>query len=72
MKKMMPKLKVVIRQSFKESIRLGDNKIKPEHLILALLNQEKNDVSDVLKEMGSDVTDLSEKLEGYLLSLIHI
>ena len=62
----MPKLKVVIRQSFKESIRLGDNKIKPEHLILALLNQEKNDVSDVLKEMGSDVTDLSEKLEGYL------
>jgi len=66
MKKMMPKLKVVIRQSFKESIRLGDNKIKPEHLILAVLNQEKNDVFDVLKEMGSDVTDLSEKLEGYL------
>lgn len=62
----MPKLKVVIRQSFKESIRLGDNKIKPEHLILAVLNQEKNDVFDVLKEMGSDVTDLSEKLEGYL------
>ena len=62
MKKMMPKLKVVIRQSFKESIRLGDNKIKPEHLILALLNQEKNDVSDVLKDPRAIATWYSVKM----------
>lgn len=62
----MPKLKVTIKGAFKESIRLGDSKIKPEHLLLSLLNDKENEVVDVLEEMGSDVIDLSEKLEGYL------
>jgi ATP-dependent Clp protease ATP-binding subunit ClpC len=66
MKKIMPKLKSVIKTSFKESLRLGDNKIKPEHLFLALLNDKKNEAVRVLEEMGSKSNELSEKLEGYL------
>jgi len=66
MKKMTPNLKTTIRESFKESIRLGDPKIKPEHLILSVLSIKNTQVSDVLGEMGSDIKDLSEKLEGYL------
>ena len=62
----MPNLKATIKTAFKESIRLGDSKIKPEHLLLAVLNDNQNEATNVLEEMGSDVEDLSEKLEGYL------
>jgi len=66
MKKMTPNLKTTVRQAFKESLRLGDPKIKPEHLILSVLSLKDTQVNSVLLEMGSDVKDLSEKLEGYL------
>jgi len=66
MKKMTSNLKSTVREAFKESLRLGDPKIKPEHLILSILSLNDNEVISVLKEMGSDVKDLSEKLEGYL------
>jgi len=66
MKKMTPKLKGILKSAFKESIRLNDNKIKPEHILLAVFNDKENGAVDVFKEMGSDVTDLMEKLEGYL------
>ena len=63
---MVPKLKVILKGSFKESIRLGDSKIKPEHILLSVFNDKKNEATEVFEEMGSDVTDLMEKLEGYL------
>ena len=66
MKKMVPKLKVILKGSFKESIRLGDSKFKPEHILLSVFNDKKNEATEVFEEMGSDVTDLMEKLEGYL------
>jgi ATP-dependent Clp protease ATP-binding subunit ClpC len=66
MKKMTPKLKGILKSAFKESIRLNDAKIKPEHILLAIFNDKENGAVDVFKEMGSDVTDLMEKLEGYL------
>ena len=66
MKKMTPNLKTTVRHAFKESLRLGDPKIKPEHLILSVLSLKDTQVNDVLSEMGSDTKDLSEKLEGYL------
>ena len=59
-------MKTVIRESFKETLRLGDNKIKPEHLILTTLVVKNNEVTQVLSEMGSDIEDLTEKLESYL------
>ena len=33
MKKMTPNLKAVMKGAFKESVRLNETKIKPEHLI---------------------------------------
>ena len=66
MKKMTTNLKATVRGAFKEAIRLGDTKIKPEHLLLSLLNLNENPVSETLNEMGSETKDLMEKLEGYL------
>ena len=67
MKKMIPKVRSILREAFKTSSRLGDMKIKPEHIILSLLNDYDNKVLDVLTEMGTDIEDLSSTLEGYIL-----
>ena len=63
---MTPNLKAIMKEAFKESVRFGENKIKPEHLLLSILNLDDNQVIEVLEAMGSDVDDLMEKLEGYL------
>lgn len=67
MKKMVPKLKEILSESFKTSSRLGDIKIKPEHILISLLNDNDNMVLDVLYDMGTDVEDLSATIEGYML-----
>jgi len=64
---MIPKVRTIFKQAFKESNRLGDVKIRPEHILLAMLN-DNNDVVDVLTEMGTDVEDIQAVLEGYILT----
>jgi ATP-dependent Clp protease ATP-binding subunit ClpC len=66
-KRMIPKVRTIFKQAFKESNRLGDVKIRPEHILLAMLN-DNNDVVDVLTEMGTDVEDVQAVLEGYILT----
>lgn len=63
---MSPKVKNIIKKAFKEAIRLGDQKIKPEHLFLSILEDKNNKVLDVFNEMGVDIKLLGEKLEAYL------
>jgi len=63
---MKPKLKNIIKKAFKEAIRLGDQKIKPEHLFLSILEDKNNKTIEVFNEMGADTKNLSEKLEAYL------
>jgi ATP-dependent Clp protease ATP-binding subunit ClpC len=65
-KRMIPKVRSVFKQAFKVSNRLGDVKIRPEHILLAILSDDNN-VINVLTEMGADVEDLLAMLEGYIL-----
>jgi ATP-dependent Clp protease ATP-binding subunit ClpC len=44
---------------------MGDVKIRPEHILLAILDDD-NSVVNVLDEMGTDVEDLLAVLEGYI------
>lgn len=66
MKRLDPKINEILKKSFKESNRLGGNKIDPDHLMLSILDDEDNVVIDVLKYMGSDIEDLMSKIEGYI------
>jgi ATP-dependent Clp protease ATP-binding subunit ClpC len=66
-KRMIPKVRSVFKQAFKESTKLGDVKIRPEHILLALLSDDNNSVVKVLIEMGTDIEDLLAHLEGYIL-----
>ena len=66
MKRLDPKINEILKKSFKESNRLGGDKIDPDHLMLSILDDEDNVVIDVLKYMGSDIEDLMSKIEGYI------
>jgi ATP-dependent Clp protease ATP-binding subunit ClpC len=60
------KVKEILKKSFKESNRLGGNKIEPEHIMLAILDDGDNEAVDVLMAMGSDIEDLMSRVEGYM------
>ena len=49
-----------------ECVRLNSNKIEPEHITLALLNNTDNNVVELLLSMDFDVEELSSKLESHL------
>ena len=59
------KIKELLRESLKESLRLGGKEITPEHITLAIFNSNNNVVS-ILEVMYYDVEDLSSKLEAFL------
>jgi len=61
-----PKIKEILKRSFKESIRLGGNDIDPEHILLALLSDYDNNVVEVILSMGFDIDDLFSKLDSYM------
>jgi ATP-dependent Clp protease ATP-binding subunit ClpC len=66
MKPLGEKVKNILKQSFKESVRLGDNEITPNHFVLTILNDNSNIVKDVLFKLGHDSEELSSKIEAYL------
>jgi len=68
-KRMVPKVRFIFKESFRESNRLGDVKIRPEHILLAILDNDNN-VVNVLNEMGTDVVDLVALIEGHILTRI--
>jgi len=66
MKPIGKKIKLILRDSFTECVRLNSNKIEPEHITLALLNDTDNNVVELLLSMDLDVEELSSKLESHL------
>lgn len=66
MKPIDDKIKWILRESFKESNRLGCNDITPDHMVLTILNDYGNTVRDILGTMGFDVEELSSKVEAFL------
>ena len=69
-KKMIPKVRSIFKDAFKESTKLGDVKIRPEHILLAILVDSGNRVIEVLLDMGTDVDDLQSIVTGNILSSV--
>jgi ATP-dependent Clp protease ATP-binding subunit ClpA len=61
-----PELETAIRESLDDATRRGHEFAALEHLLLALLLDEKT--ADVVKHCGGSVSRLSGKLEGFLSS----
>ena len=54
----------VFRDAFIECSRLGEDKIKPNHILLAMLVDLDNIVIDTLLEMDTNIIDIVNELQG--------
>ena len=61
-----PKLKVIINQAIKESQSFDDLKVRPEHLILSMINDNDNTCSKIFKLLKVDINDLHDNISDYL------
>jgi ATP-dependent Clp protease ATP-binding subunit ClpC len=66
MKPIGDKIRWILKESFKESVRLHGKEIEPDHIMLTILNDSDNNVVNILELMGFDVEDLSSKIDGYI------
>jgi ATP-dependent Clp protease ATP-binding subunit ClpC len=67
MREILPKVKSIMNEANKEAKNYGDKFIKPEHIILAIINDDENKTTDIMKEIGIDLTELYDNISKYLL-----
>ncbi|MCO6462047.1 MAG: ATP-dependent Clp protease ATP-binding subunit [Saprospiraceae bacterium] len=63
-KKFSPEVKKIIAQSRGEALRLGNDFIGTEHLLLGLLSDKESEVNKVLKSMDVDFDELTKLIEA--------
>jgi ATP-dependent Clp protease ATP-binding subunit ClpC len=61
-----PKVKMIINQAMKEAKSFDDTKVRPEHILISILNDNDNECVNVLKKHKIDTVDLTEKLSDFL------
>ncbi len=66
MREIFPKVKLIINQAMKEAKSFDDKEIRPEHLMLSILNDDNNECVDILKRLKIDTIDLHDKISEYL------
>lgn len=66
MRKVIPKVREIMNQSFIIAKRYGDTKLSPEHLLMGLIEDDDNNVVNGLKDIGIDINLLGDKLERHL------
>ena len=67
MREILPKVKAIMNQANEEAKNYGDKFIKPAHILLAIINDDENKSTDILKEIGVDVGELYDNISQYLL-----
>lgn len=65
-RKILPKVKIVVTQSMKEAKSFDDVKVKPEHIVLAMLTDNDNECVTTLKALGIDTMELYDRIADYL------
>jgi len=61
-----PKLKAIINQAIKESQSFDDLKVRPEHLILSILNDNDNTSTNIIKSLKVDINNLHDSISNFL------
>jgi ATP-dependent Clp protease ATP-binding subunit ClpC len=61
-----PKLKAIINQAIKESQSFDDLKVRPEHLILSILNDNDNASTKIIKSLKVDINGLHDNISDFL------
>jgi ATP-dependent Clp protease ATP-binding subunit ClpC len=61
-----PKVKLIMRKSIKEAESFDDNKVRPEHIILSMINDDDNECILILKRLKIDTSELHDKISDFL------
>ena len=61
-----PKVKAIINKANEESKSFDDNKVRPEHLVLSLINDNDNEAVDILVENRLDLEALQLAIYDFL------
>ena len=61
-----PKVKSIINESMKEAESFDDVKLRPEHIILSILMDEKNDCVKIFNELNVDTANLYDLISDHL------
>jgi ATP-dependent Clp protease ATP-binding subunit ClpC len=65
-REIVPKVKMILNDANTEAKSNSENQIKPEHILIAILNDENNIVVKAFKTLNVDVNKLSDKLNEYI------
>jgi ATP-dependent Clp protease ATP-binding subunit ClpC len=61
-REIIPKLKKIISDATKEAKSMDDNSVKPEHIIISIINDNNNGCSDALRNLKINLLDLNNSL----------
>jgi ATP-dependent Clp protease ATP-binding subunit ClpC len=61
-----PKVKVIISAASNEAKIFDDVKVRPEHIVLSILNDDDNEGADVLKRLNISTTEFYDRLSDYI------
>ena len=61
-REIIPKLKLIIGEAVKEAKTMDDTLVKPEHILIAINNDNNNGCSDALKNLGINLSLLNDSL----------
>ena len=61
-REILPKVKIIMNKANTISKSYSDNYVRPEHIMLAILNEDNNTCVNHLKNMGVDLTELYDDI----------
>lgn len=61
-REIIPKLKKIITEAIKEAKSMEDREVKPEHIIISIINDNSNGCSDAFKNLNINQVNLSDTI----------
>jgi ATP-dependent Clp protease ATP-binding subunit ClpC len=65
-KEICPKVKIIINESFKEAKIFGSSVLKPEHIILSMINNDDNECITIFKKLKIDSSHIHDVISDFL------
>ena len=66
----LPIVKTIMAKANDEAINFDDKSLRPEHIFIAILNNEDNDVIKVLEELSVNVDIVIVQIQKHLIDYI--
>ena len=57
-REILPKVKTIITHSMKEAKNFEDVKVRPEHILLSIMNDDDNEASKIINTMNLFISHL--------------